>query len=58
VTSAASCAALAVGVGSHHDPPELQGAFHFLEHMLFLGTEAFPDEAARVVHKAFGLENL
>lgn len=24
-------AALAVGVGSHHDPPELQGAFHFLE---------------------------
>jgi len=37
-------AALAVGVGSHHDPPELPGLFHFLEHMLSLGTEAFPDE--------------
>jgi insulysin len=38
-----SSAALAVGVGSLADPPERQGLAHFLEHMLFLGTEKFPD---------------
>jgi nardilysin len=29
--------AMAVGVGSFSDPPHLQGAAHFLEHMLFMG---------------------
>lgn len=38
-----SSAALAVGVGSLADPPARQGLAHFLEHMLFLGTEKFPD---------------
>ncbi|KAL7498190.1 hypothetical protein ACHAWT_006084 [Skeletonema menzelii] len=38
--------ALLVNVGSYHDPPYLQGLSHFLEHMLFLGTEAFPIENA------------
>ena len=38
--------ALLVNVGSYHDPPHLQGLAHFLEHMLFLGTEAFPRENA------------
>ena len=38
-----SSAALAVGVGSLADPPGRQGLAHFLEHMLFLGTEKFPD---------------
>ena len=36
--------ALLVNVGSYHDPPHLQGLSHFLEHMLFLGTEEFPIE--------------
>lgn len=39
-------AALTVGVGHLADPRELPGLSHFLEHMLFLGTTAFPDEAA------------
>jgi insulysin len=37
-----SSVALAVGVGSLADPPQRQGLAHFLEHMLFLGTEKFP----------------
>ena len=40
-----SSAALAVGVGSLSDPEDRQGLAHFLEHMLFLGTEKYPDEA-------------
>ena len=35
-------AAVAVGVGSLSDPPERQGLAHYLEHMLFLGTEKYP----------------
>ena len=35
-------AAVAVGVGSLSDPTERQGLAHYLEHMLFLGTEKFP----------------
>lgn len=38
-----SAAALAVEVGALDDPPERPGMAHFLEHMLFLGTEKFPD---------------
>jgi insulysin len=40
-----SSAALAVGTGSYRDPASRQGLAHFLEHMLFLGTEKYPDEA-------------
>ncbi|MDX8431262.1 MAG: insulinase family protein [Candidatus Algichlamydia australiensis] len=40
-----SGAALGVNAGSWHNPKEYPGMAHFLEHMLFLGTEAFPDEA-------------
>ena len=40
-----SAAALAVEVGSLEDPWEHLGMAHFLEHMLFLGTEKYPDEA-------------
>ena len=36
-------AALAVARGSNHDLPEHPGIAHFLEHMLFLGTEKYPD---------------
>lgn len=40
------CAAsMNVSVGSLKDPKEFQGLAHFLEHMLFMGSEKFPDEA-------------
>jgi insulysin len=39
-----AAASMAVGVGSLMDPEEVQGLAHFLEHMLFLGTEKYPDE--------------
>lgn len=38
-----SAAALAVNVGHFDDPAHRQGLAHFLEHMLFLGTEKYPD---------------
>lgn len=37
-----SAAALAVNVGHFDDPQDRQGLAHYLEHMLFLGTERFP----------------
>ncbi|MFK7872506.1 MAG: insulinase family protein [Oligoflexales bacterium] len=42
-TFSKSAAALDVGVGSLMDPPERLGLAHFLEHMLFLGTDRYPD---------------
>ncbi len=39
-------AALSVPVGSFQDPPEFQGLAHYLEHMLFLGTEKYPEANA------------
>lgn len=39
-------AALAVAAGHFHDPTQAQGLAHFLEHMLFLGTEKYPDANA------------
>jgi secreted Zn-dependent insulinase-like peptidase len=41
--STKSAAALAVNVGHFSDPKDRQGLAHFLEHMLFLGTEKYPD---------------
>ena len=38
-----AAAAMTVGVGSGDDPDDRQGLAHFLEHMLFLGTEPYPD---------------
>ena len=38
-----SAAALAVNTGHFDDPEHRQGLAHFLEHMLFLGTEKYPD---------------
>ncbi|GAA5999333.1 uncharacterized protein JCM10292_001210 [Rhodotorula paludigena] len=40
-----AAAALGVQVGHLSDPDDLAGLAHFCEHMLFLGTERFPDEA-------------
>ncbi len=37
-----SAASLAVNVGHFDDPMDRQGLAHFLEHMLFLGTEKYP----------------
>jgi secreted Zn-dependent insulinase-like peptidase len=40
-------ATMDVNVGSLSDPPNLPGCAHFCEHMLFLGTEKYPDENGR-----------
>jgi len=36
--------AMTVGVGSFHDPEECQGLAHFLEHLIFMGSEKYPTE--------------
>ena len=38
-----AAASLSVSVGSADDPKGREGMAHFLEHMLFLGTDQFPD---------------
>ncbi len=40
-----AAAALDVMVGSGDNPPGREGLAHFLEHMLFLGTDKYPDAA-------------
>eukprot|EP00906_Rhabdomonas_costata_P015196 RCo021846 len=39
-----AAASLDVNVGSFSDPVDLPGLTHFIEHMLFLGTEKYPVE--------------
>lgn len=39
-----SSCALAVNVGSFDDPMKYPGMAHFLEHMLFMGTDKYPGE--------------
>ncbi|CAM9165979.1 unnamed protein product, partial [Choristocarpus tenellus] len=39
-----AAAAMVVGVGSFSDPDCCQGLGHYLEHMLFMGSEKYPDE--------------
>ncbi|XP_059607534.1 insulin-degrading enzyme [Phlebotomus argentipes] len=43
-TTERSAAAMAVDVGHLSDPDHIPGLAHFLEHMLFLGTEKYPNE--------------
>ncbi len=38
-----AAASMNVAVGSGDDPQEREGLAHFLEHMLFLGTEKYPE---------------
>ena len=53
-----SAAALAVGVGSLDNPDARPGLAHFLEHMLFLGTEKYPEageyQKFLSAHEGFG----
>ena len=39
-----SAAAVCMEAGSWQDPEEYPGMAHFLEHMLFMGTKAYPEE--------------
>ena len=57
-TSRAS-ASIDVGVGSWSDPEDIPGLAHFLEHMLFLGTEKYPQEGEyrRFLGSHAGLQN-
>ena len=41
-----SSAAVAVNVGSWHDPDIYPGMAHFCEHMLFMGSKKYPNENA------------
>lgn len=41
--SEVAAVSLAVGVGSYQDPDTQLGLAHYLEHMLFLGTEKYPE---------------
>ena len=41
VNAQKSAAALAINVGHFDDPYDRQGMAHYLEHMLFLGTEKY-----------------
>jgi secreted Zn-dependent insulinase-like peptidase len=54
-----AAAALDVYVGSASNPPDRGGLAHFLEHMLFLGTDKYPDsgEYARFVSEHGGNRN-
>ena len=54
-----SAAALSVEVGSWEDPVEVPGMAHFIEHMLFLGTEKYPVESEydRFITEHGGMSN-
>ncbi len=39
-----AAAAVSVGAGSGHEPADLPGLAHLLEHMLFLGSDRYPAE--------------
>uniref|UniRef100_A0A3P9K9K4 Nardilysin n=1 Tax=Oryzias latipes TaxID=8090 RepID=A0A3P9K9K4_ORYLA len=43
-TEKQAAAALCIGVGSFSDPDDLPGLAHFLEHMVFMGSEKYPAE--------------
>ena len=39
-------ASVAVNAGSYNDPQKRGGLAHFLEHMIFMGSEKYPREGA------------
>ncbi|ORX72599.1 hypothetical protein BCR32DRAFT_237726 [Anaeromyces robustus] len=40
-----SSAALNINIGSAYDPENIPGLAHFCEHLLFMGTEKYPEES-------------
>ncbi|ESP94900.1 insulinase family protein [Pseudoalteromonas luteoviolacea] len=54
-----SAASLAINIGHFDDPVGRQGMAHFIEHMLFLGTEQYPikGEFSQVVSQSGGNSN-
>lgn len=54
-----SGASLSVEAGSWSDPKEYPGMAHFCEHMLFMGTKAYPDESeySRFITEHGGMNN-
>ncbi|MCP4008950.1 MAG: peptidase M16, partial [Proteobacteria bacterium] len=59
VTADRAAAALDVHVGSGNDPQDRQGLAHYLEHMLFLGTNKYPEsgEYQQYISKHGGSNN-
>ena len=45
-TAEKSAAALSIGLGAASDPEDYPGMAHYLEHMLFMGSEKYPTENA------------
>jgi len=45
-----SYCSITVNAGSFNDPPERQGLAHFLEHMIFMGSDKYPDESEYSKH--------
>lgn len=54
-----SAAAVVVEAGSWEDPEEYPGMAHFVEHLLFMGTETYPKESeySQFIKDHGGLEN-
>ena len=54
-----SAAGLCIQMGSFSDPFELPGLAHFLEHMVFMGSEKYPDENSfdQFIQKHGGFDN-
>ena len=44
--SVKAAASMAVNAGHFDDPLDRQGLAHFLEHMLFLGTDLYPESGS------------
>ena len=56
---ATSAATLSVGVGQFQDPKNAQGIAHFLEHMIFMGSEKYksPNEYMQFISENGGQTN-